>query len=176
MSDSSIHTTAVHSTPLGLFWSRWTDRGLYRLDRNRPDVPLELSQPMKDQVDQLDHLLQEFFQAGRVSFAAVTVDPGGWTDFAARTYDACRAIKAGTTATYKQLAAAAGNPNASRAVGAAMARNRVLLVIPCHRVVSTGGNLGGFSAPGGLTTKRSLLELERCGCWSKSTHNVVAAS
>jgi methylated-DNA-[protein]-cysteine S-methyltransferase len=58
------------------------------------------------------------------------------------------------------LATGVGSRGASRAVGAAMSRNRILLVIPCHRVVSAGGVLRGFSAPGGLRTKQFLLDLE----------------
>ena len=69
--------------------------------------------------------------------------------------------------TYKQLAKLAGNEKASRAVGAAMSRNRILLVIPCHRVIAAGGGLRGFSAPGGLATKRLLLQLEREGSLSE---------
>jgi len=94
-------------------------------------------------------------------FLGVVVDPTGWTTFRHRVYQQCRKIPAGSTCTYQQLAAMAGSPKASRAVGAAMASNRVPLVIPCHRVVSAGGDLRGFSAPGGLETKRMLLQLER---------------
>ncbi|MCL4165073.1 UNVERIFIED_CONTAM: hypothetical protein GTU68_055700 [Idotea baltica] len=79
-----------------------------------------------------------------------------------RVYQCCRQIQPGDTMTYKQLAAAAGNEKASRAVGAAMSRNRILLVIPCHRVLAANGQLRGFSAPGGLATKQSLLDLENC--------------
>ena len=67
-------------------------------------------------------------------------------------------IPYGRTVTYGQLAARAGRPRAARAVGRAMARNPLPLVIPCHRVVATGGGLGGYS--GGLNLKRRLLALE----------------
>ena len=57
----------------------------------------------------------------------------------------------------------AGKERASRAVGTAMRKNRIPLVIPCHRVVASGGGIGGYSAPGGLDTKRMLLQLEQHG-------------
>ncbi len=84
----------------------------------------------------------------------------GSTPFAKRVLEACRRIPYGKTRSYAQLAAAAGAPGAARAVGRVMAGNRVPLVIPCHRVVGSGGKLGGFSAPGGLETKQRLLDLE----------------
>jgi methylated-DNA-[protein]-cysteine S-methyltransferase len=82
------------------------------------------------------------------------------SEFQRRVVKACRAIPAGERRTYGQLAAAAGSPGAARAVGQVMATNRVPLVVPCHRVVASGGGLGGFSAPQGLTMKRRLLSLE----------------
>lgn len=80
--------------------------------------------------------------------------------FALRVLAACRRIPYGQTRSYAELAAAAGSPGAARAVGSVMARNRLPLLIPCHRVVGSQGKLGGFSAPGGLETKLRLLELE----------------
>jgi methylated-DNA-[protein]-cysteine S-methyltransferase len=79
--------------------------------------------------------------------------------FHRRVYDVVRAIPPGQTRTYAEVARAAGRPGAARSVGNAMARNRVCLFIPCHRVVGASG-LGGFSAAGGVSTKRRLLSLE----------------
>ncbi len=67
-------------------------------------------------------------------------------------------VRAGSTTTYGELAAAAGRPGAARAVGSAMARNPVPIVVPCHRVLASGGGLGGYG--GGLSMKQRLLELE----------------
>ncbi len=163
MNDSSTHSIASHATPMGTMWSHWSDRGLFQLDWDEPPVPLGSFSHAQPQVGELDAFLNAFFQHGQVSFEAVSIDPAGWSPFAETVYRCCRKIEPGVTVTYKQLAESAGNVNASRAVGAAMARNRILLVIPCHRVISTGGQLRGFSAPGGLATKRSLLDLEREG-------------
>ncbi|MBK8247485.1 MAG: methylated-DNA--[protein]-cysteine S-methyltransferase [Gemmatimonadetes bacterium] len=75
-------------------------------------------------------------------------------------YALTRAIPPGQTRTYGELAAAAGDATQARAVGQAMARNPVPLIVPCHRVLAAGGALGGFSAPGGTATKHRLLQLE----------------
>lgn len=75
----------------------------------------------------------------------------------------CRYVAAigyGEVRTYAEVAAASGFPRASRAVGGVMAANRLPVIIPCHRVVSSDGSMCGYSAPGGVTTKRLLLEME----------------
>ncbi|MEK7468545.1 MAG: MGMT family protein [Planctomycetota bacterium] len=66
----------------------------------------------------------------------------------------------GETLSYADLAARAGRPGAARAVGNALRKNPVPVLVPCHRVLATGGKIGGFSAPGGTDTKRRLLSLE----------------
>lgn len=82
------------------------------------------------------------------------------TPFMRRVYEIVRRIPSGETLSYGEVADQAGRPGAARAVGAAMANNRICLFIPCHRVVGSSG-LGGWSGPGGLDQKRALLELER---------------
>jgi O-6-methylguanine DNA methyltransferase len=62
--------------------------------------------------------------------------------------------------TYGRLAEAAGHPGAARAVGQALSKNPIPLLIPCHRVLASGGSPGGFSAHGGLATKAKMLEIE----------------
>ena len=80
--------------------------------------------------------------------------------FEARVHAALARVPWGETITYGELAERAGSPGAARAVGTVMARNPLPLVIPCHRVLPTGGGLGGFSARGGTATKFRLLHLE----------------
>ncbi len=100
------------------------------------------------------------FAAGqRDELLKIDVDYGVTTPFQKRVLDACRAIPAGETLSYAQLAQLAGAPGAARAVGSVMRKNRVPLVVPCHRVVSSNG-LGGYSAAEGLSVKRRLLERE----------------
>ena len=66
----------------------------------------------------------------------------------------------GQTRTYGELAESAGRPGAARAVGQALGKNPVALIIPCHRVLAAGGKAGGFSAHGGLATKARMLVIE----------------
>jgi len=93
-------------------------------------------------------------------FADVPVELGTVTPFQRRVLDACRRIAYGQTSTYGQLAAQVGSPGAARAVGNCMASNRIPLVIPCHRVVPSCGELGHYLAPAGPAMKRHLLALE----------------
>ena len=116
--------------------------------------------PGESESQVLEDRLNEYFTTGHADFESIRLDMKGWTTFTEKVYRCCRSIAPGNTITYKELATRAGSEGASRAAGAAMARNRLLLVIPCHRVVSAGGGLRGFSAPGGLQTKQFLLNLE----------------
>jgi methylated-DNA-[protein]-cysteine S-methyltransferase len=111
--------------------------------------------------DALVAALTEFAAGVRVDFSDVKVDDRRWTPFQRKVLAVCRRIPLGETRTYAELAAEVGSPKAARAVGRVMATNPVPIIIPCHRVVGSGGGLGGFSAIGGLTTKRKLLALER---------------
>ncbi len=86
------------------------------------------------------------------------MDLGGYTDFQKRVYRALRRVPSGKVITYGELAKRAGYPGAARAVGTAMKKNRLPVVIPCHRVVPASGGLGEYSA--GKRWKRWLLELE----------------
>lgn len=90
-------------------------------------------------------------------FAHIPLDVKG-TAFQEACWKALREIPCGETRTYAQIAAAAGNPRAVRAAGSANARNNVAVLIPCHRVVRTGGELGGYAY--GLAIKRELLKRE----------------
>lgn len=93
-------------------------------------------------------------------FEAVPVVFGRKTPFCAAVYAALRAVPAGHRTTYAELAVKAGRPKAFRAVGQAMAKNPIPLIVPCHRVVRSDGTLGGYSAPGTIEFKRKLLAIE----------------
>lgn len=93
--------------------------------------------------------------------ADVALDFSAATDFQRRVYAVVRAIPPGETATYGEVAARLGEPReAARAVGEAMGRNPVPIIMPCHRVLGAGGKPGGFSAPGGVETKLKMLAIE----------------
>jgi methylated-DNA-[protein]-cysteine S-methyltransferase len=94
---------------------------------------------------------------------AVPLDPAGWAQLGAFEREVLaltREIPIGQTRTYGELARALGQPGAARAVGAAESRNPFAPIVPCHRVMGEGGAATGFSAPGGIETKRRLLLIE----------------
>lgn len=105
--------------------------------------------------------LESYARGEWVDFAEFEVALAHLTPFQHRVVGELRKVPYGETVTYQELAARAGSPKAARAVGSVMAQNRVPLVVPCHRVVGSGGQLGGFSAPRGVTLKQELLEMER---------------
>ena len=90
----------------------------------------------------------------------IDLDFEGVPEFDCTVYELTRAIDPGTTLTYGDIAAELGKPGAAQAVGQALGRNPLPVVIPCHRVLAAGGQVGGFSAGGGTLTKRELLALE----------------
>ncbi|MGW5575637.1 methylated-DNA--[protein]-cysteine S-methyltransferase [Nocardia thailandica] len=91
----------------------------------------------------------------------IPVDLSAVPEFHRAVYAVTRAIDPGHTLSYGQVAGLAGAPGGAQAVGQAMGRNPVPLIIPCHRVLAADHALHGFSAPGGIDTKARLLELER---------------
>lgn len=112
-------------------------------------------------VHHLGARLWEYFRGQPVSFAELPVDLRGFPLFFQRVLQECRRIPFGATTTYGELARRIGKPGAARAVGQALARNPIALVIPCHRVIAGDGRLRGFSGPGGIRAKARLLAWER---------------
>jgi len=106
----------------------------------------------------------------------VDFDLQGVTDFQRRVLDACATIDYGETLTYGRLASLVNRPRAARAVGGAMARNPLPLVIPCHRVVASGNRLGGFSAEHGVSLKLRLLAMEAASSGSASSGSASSGS
>jgi len=102
--------------------------------------------------------LRRYFAGARDSFADVELELSWCTPFQRRVVETLRSIPYGETATYGEVAALAGHPNAQRAVGSVCAANRFALVVPCHRVIAADG-LGSYGSLG-VGYKRRLLELE----------------
>jgi len=97
---------------------------------------------------------------GRPTNFAGELDMSELTSFRQRVIAACRCVPFGELASYQDLARAAGNPTATRAVGSTMANNRWPLIVPCHRIVRSDGTIGGFSSPSGVSEKQRLLRHE----------------
>jgi methylated-DNA-[protein]-cysteine S-methyltransferase len=108
-------------------------------------------------VDTVRRELDEYF-AGRRRVFDMRLDLRGLAPFTVEVLDELAKVPFGETTTYGALAARVGRPRAARAVGTVMNRNRIPIVLPCHRVVGAGGNLVGYA--GGLDRKIALLELE----------------
>ncbi len=101
--------------------------------------------------------LGEYFMGKRKSFN-LRLSFGNATPFEMSVWNSLREVPYGEKRTYKWLAEKTANPRAARAVGQALKKNPLLIVIPCHRIVESSGSIGGYSA--GLTVKRRLQELE----------------
>ncbi len=101
--------------------------------------------------------LDEYFSGKRISFS-LPLHPEG-TDFQKRIWSLLQKIPFGKTISYLDLAIAAGDRNLTRAVGLANGSNKLAIVIPCHRVIGSGGNLTGYA--GGLWRKKWLLDFEQ---------------
>lgn len=131
------------------------ERALAHLDR-----PLSKESPNRHSgaFAELQEGLNIYF-GGQANCPSPVLDLTGATPFFRAAWNACQSIPTGETRTYSWLAAEAGRPKAMRAAGQAMARNRVPLIIPCHRVLGRDGGLHGFAGPG-VAMKARLLELE----------------
>jgi len=166
MSDHAITDGIVaFDTELGICAVRWTDAGIasVRLPSPRtealPHVPDD-GDAVPPTVRAAIEGIVEVLAGSTLDLRFVVLDERSIEPFRREVYAATRAILPGTTATYGEVARAIGRPDAARDVGAALARNPFPIVVPCHRVLGANGKLTGFSAPGGLETKRRMLELE----------------
>ncbi|MGN6378506.1 MAG: methylated-DNA--[protein]-cysteine S-methyltransferase [Gaiellales bacterium] len=158
--DAPFGKLLVASTPTGLVrvaFARESHDGVLQelSDRLSPRV---LEAPSR--LDEVRRELDDYFHGDRQRFE-VPIDWSLSRGFLRDARQACYAIPYGHVVTYSELAEAAGSPRAVRAAGNAMARNPIPIVVPCHRVVRTGGGLGGYG--GGLDVKRWLLALEGSG-------------
>ncbi len=104
--------------------------------------------------------VKKHFAGKAEDFADVVLDLEGVPEFHRKVYVASRRIPLGKTVTYGELARSVGSPDAARAVGQALGRNPIALIVPCHRILAAGKKPGGFSAHGGITTKAKMLAIE----------------
>ncbi len=158
----TIHWAVVPTT-LGAMLVAATEKGVCRLSFNEGREALERRFPKAELVEggaAFESLLGQVIAAVEApgDFAHIPLDVKG-TAFQEAVWQELRRIPAGETRTYAQLAAAVGRPRAVRAAGSANGANNVAVLIPCHRVIATGGALGGYAY--GLDIKRALLDRER---------------
>jgi methylated-DNA-[protein]-cysteine S-methyltransferase len=156
--DSPLGPLIVAVTPRGLVRVAYENEGGDEL------VLAELAERLSPRVlhapertDAIRRELDEYFHGARQAFTT----PVDWSlvrGFARGVLRATAQVPFGQVTSYRQVAEAAGSPRASRAAGNALGSNPIPIVVPCHRVLHTGGGLGGYA--GGLERKRKLLELE----------------
>ncbi|MFN3191459.1 MAG: methylated-DNA--[protein]-cysteine S-methyltransferase [Aureliella sp.] len=160
-------------SPVGPLLATWTENGLYAFEFERDEnASAGQNEGLKNwkpgaaaKVEHLQKLLlttvDRYFRDACFEWDCGTLDWSGVPEFHVEVLQSCYGIPAGQTMTYGALAEAVGRPNAARAVGGAMAKNRWPLLIPCHRVLGASGKLTGYSGVGGIETKRWLLDHER---------------
>ncbi|HTG21820.1 MAG TPA: methylated-DNA--[protein]-cysteine S-methyltransferase [Reyranella sp.] len=162
---------AIFETPIGACGIAWGPRGITGLQlpettaqgtrtrlRRRWAGAIETPPPAGVQraIDRVLALL-----AGEaVDLGDIPLDLEAAPDFHRKVYEVARTIPPGQTMTYGEIAKKLGAPHESREVGQALGRNPVAIIVPCHRVLGADGKMGGFSANGGVATKRRILEIE----------------
>ena len=169
-----MHGYTLFDTALGRCAIAWGEHGvadvelparddaatLRRLRRALPDAREEAPPPdVADAIDAIVRLLDG--EPG--DLGSVVLDMDGVPDFHRRVYEVARTIPPGETLSYGEVAKRLGEPAAAQAVGRALGRNPFPIGVPCHRVLAANGALHGFSAPGGIETKRRMLAIEGAG-------------
>jgi methylated-DNA-[protein]-cysteine S-methyltransferase len=168
----TMTTTITFETALGRCGVRWSETGITsvllpspRLDTLPPGDVGDVPSFVRDAIAGMSAVL-----AGEArDLLDVPVDHSRVDPFRRVVYGATREIEPGTTRSYGEVARAIGRPDGARDVGAALASNPTPIIVPCHRVVAASGALTGFSAPGGLATKRRMLELEGAPGYGQGT-------
>lgn len=166
------HRYAVFETKGGFCGIAWSEAGIVRFQLPTTSagsteklllrrVPEAVKAAPPVEVQHTIDRVKRYFAGEQIDFSDIRLDLGEQDDFFRNIYAAARRIGWGRTTTYGTIAKELGaGPEAARDVGQAMAKNPVALIIPCHRVLAAGGRIGGFSAPGGATSKQRMLELE----------------
>ena len=167
MTDTSFD---IFETPHGWVGVLASERGIRRTTLPEPTIEscmdklgeaIDAAEHTPDAFGDLRRKIERFLEGEDVDFGDVPIDMDDASPFLQAAWQACRTIPAGETRPYRWLASAAGRPNAPRAAGQAMARNRLPFLIPCHRVIASDGSLGGYgSGRTRLDLKKRLLEME----------------
>ena len=171
MSDNAFGF-AFFNTAIGRCSIAWNARGVVRTrlpesdeqktrDRIRSRYPQarETAPPaeIRHAIDDMIALLR----GEAKDLSAIRLDVSQVPDFNRRVYDVARAIPPGATLTYGEIAQRLGDRTLAREVGQALGQNPFPIIVPCHRVLAAGGKTGGFSAPGGVSTKMRMLTIEQ---------------
>jgi methylated-DNA-[protein]-cysteine S-methyltransferase len=161
----------LFDTAIGCCGIVWGDRGVVGValpekDETATRARLRRRHPGAEQADpppSVSRAIGEIIallRGERRDLSAIELDMERVQPFARSVYELARAIPPGQVTTYGDIARRLGDSRAAQAVGEALGRNPFPIVVPCHRVVGAGTKLGGFSAPGGIRTKRRMLAIE----------------
>ncbi|NKQ57396.1 methylated-DNA--[protein]-cysteine S-methyltransferase [Amycolatopsis sp. K13G38] len=167
----TAHGFAVFDTAIGHCGIAWGERGVVSVrlpDRGAEQTRARLRArfpeagegepppPIWRAIEEIRALLR----GEALDLAGIELDLTGVPEFHRQVYEVARTIPPGKTLTYGEVAARLGVPGSAQAVGQALGRNPFPIVVPCHRVLGAGGRMVGFSAPGGVETKRRMLVIE----------------
>ncbi|HEV2573304.1 MAG TPA: methylated-DNA--[protein]-cysteine S-methyltransferase [Beijerinckiaceae bacterium] len=163
---------AQFDTPVGVCLIVWTPNGIaaLRLPEASPEVArthirksfpdIEEKEPSPEAAAAIA-AVQKLLRGEKVDLSMIRLDLTGVPELNRAVYDIARAIPPGETRSYGDIAKQiGGDPLLAQAVGQALGRNPVTIIVPCHRVLAAGGKVGGFSAFGSIHTKRKLLAIE----------------
>lgn len=159
----------VFETEMGWVAAVANDEGVVRMslpekalqqayDHVRPEIEHAELEP--EALADVREKVQAYCAGKPVDLTSIRIDMSSMSPFFRKAREACRSIPAGETRTYAWLADQAGNVRAARGAGQAMAKNPVALLVPCHRVIGSDGQLHGFGGGIGIPMKEQLLRME----------------
>lgn len=161
----------LFDTPIGICGLTWSAAGICGLQLPEPTAagtrarlkrrwPEARENAAPAGVQRVIARIHTLLAGQAVDLSDVPLDLAAVPDFHRRVYEIARTIPPGQTMTYGEIARRLGAPQESREVGQALGRNPIAIIVPCHRVLGADGKMGGFSATGGVATKRRILEIE----------------
>ena len=164
--DYTLFDTAIGTC--GVAWGARGLTGVHLPDRNPARTRASIAhrfpaavaaEPPPDVQQAIDGIVA-LLRGEKRDLREIVLDLDAVPAFNRRVYEIARTIHPGSTLTYGEIASRLGSPGTARAVGRALGRNPWPIVVPCHRVLAADGRMGGFSAPGGVATKRKMLAIE----------------
>jgi methylated-DNA-[protein]-cysteine S-methyltransferase len=162
---------ALFDSPIGRCGLVWSHKGITGLqlpeqseaataERVRHRFPAALEAPPPGEAAAAIAAVADLLAGNKTDLSFIALDMDDLPPFHRRVYEDARRIPAGETRSYGDIAIRLQAPGAARAVGQALGHNPFALIVPCHRVLAADGSMHGFSAHGGVATKRRLLEIE----------------
>lgn len=163
---------ALFDTPIGTCGIAWSKSGIAGLQLPEPTSeatrqrllrrwPAAVETAPPAGVQRAIERIRDLLSGTGTDLQDIPLDLDGVPEFNRKVYDVARGIPPGQTLTYGDIAKRMGvGPEAAREVGQALGRNPIAIIVPCHRVLAANGKMGGFSANGGASTKRRMLEIE----------------